>query len=149
MELSKDEIMEVMDEVIENFIIPIFESEDMNATGEWRENIHSDATLTEGIIVGRSYSIQLDKGRAPSDRMPPVSALERWAKAKLGLQGQQARSAAFGIATKIQSEGTNYYQQGGTDLIDIITTDEVINFVKDKFGEIIKREAIIEVKKYL
>ncbi len=49
----------------------------------------------------------LETGRKPG-RMPPPQALERWASLKLG-----NRAAAFQVARKIASSGTQKFQQKG------------------------------------
>lgn len=149
MVLSQNDIAQVMEDVIDLFVIPIFEDNDMNASGEWLRNIHGEATYNKAVIIGLDYSKYLDGGRPPSDKMPPISALEKWAKIKLGLSGQQATSAAFAIAKKIQREGTNYYKQGGTDLINVLNSDEVIDYVEKEVGKLIKVKALDEIKEMI
>ena len=56
------------------------------------------------IIRGRDYTEWLEHGRGPGG-LPPISAIETWVNAKLGLYGTEATSAAWGIAKTIQAEG--------------------------------------------
>ena len=51
------------------------------------------------------YGAPVERGRKPG-RMPPVNVIELWVQHKLGLQGNEARSAAFLIARAIGRRGT-------------------------------------------
>lgn len=121
--LEEADIIETMQWIVDTILIPHFMELGLDATGEWRSSLNVRAEGSMGIIRGRKYTEQLVWGRKPG-AMPPIAPLERWAQAKLGLSGTQARSAAFAIAKKIASEGTNIYKDGGTDLLEILETPE-------------------------
>lgn len=121
--LEEADIKETMNWIVDTILIPHFMALGLDATGEWRSNVSTRVEGETGIIRGRKYTEQLVWGRKPG-AMPPIAPLERWAQAKLGLQGSQARSAAFAIAKKIANEGTNIYKDGGTDLLEILETPE-------------------------
>jgi|SRR5690606_34384146 len=121
--LEEADIKETMNWIVDTILIPHFMALGLDATGEWRSSLNVRSEGETGIIRGRKYTEQLVWGRKPG-AMPPIAPLERWAQAKLGLSGTQARSAAFAIAKKIANEGTNIYKEGGTDLIEILETPE-------------------------
>lgn len=98
----------------------------MEATGEWIRSLEPVADDNKGIILGAPYTEQLVLGREPG-RRPPVAPLEEWVKAKFGITGSQAKSAAFAIATKIGNEGTTWYKQGGSDLLEILEDAKVVD----------------------
>ncbi|SHJ20560.1 hypothetical protein SAMN05443429_11235 [Cruoricaptor ignavus] len=123
-------------EVVHLFLIPKFNQLQMNATGEWLGSLEVKATEEGGQVWGRHYSEQLAKGREPGS-MPPVEAIEKWVRAKFGLQGSEARSRAWAVAKSIEKKGTTWYQRGGSDLIEVLESNEVKEFVEKKIGQII------------
>lgn len=150
MVIPDEEIKRVMGEVAQRFLIPHFLELGMNATGEWVKSIEVSASNNVGYIRGRDYSYYLEHGRKPGKR-PPIAPLERWAQAKLGLSGQQAKSAAFAIANKIAKEGTDYYKQGGTDLLEVLESQECLDFVTSEIRTLmvdqVHSKILIETKK--
>lgn len=130
LEISEAEIIETMQWTVDTILIPHFMSLGLDATGEWRESLNVRAEGQTGIINGRKYTEQLVWGRRPG-AMPPIAPLERWAQVKLGLSGTAAKSAAFAIAKKIASEGTNIYKEGGTDLLEILSEPTTIKRITD------------------
>ena len=104
------------------------------ATGEWVNSLEVFVSGGKGVIYGTNYTQYIVKGR-PSGKRPPISPLEDWAKAKLGLQGKEALNVAFAVSNKIAREGTETYQQGGNDLIDSVITQQRINKMYDNLGE--------------
>ena len=144
MEIQEADIIKTMQWTVDNILIPHFMALDLNATGEWRENVKVRAENGNGIISGRKYTNQLVNGRGPG-KMPPIAPLEKWAQAKLGLSGQQARSAAFAIAKKIAQEGTEIYKDGGTDLLEILESPDT----KRKIAENLQQRYAVQVKLFL
>lgn len=140
-------ILNVMQEVCDMFLIPKFKELNMNASGEWLENLSVSANQTTGYINGRDYTYQLVNGRAPG-KMPPIAPLEKWVGYKLGIFGSQAKSAAFAIAKKIADEGTDYYPQG-TDLLEILSSKEVTDYVNIRIGGYLIGAAQLEITRML
>ncbi|RMZ60059.1 hypothetical protein D1632_10750 [Chryseobacterium nematophagum] len=137
MYLTHDEIEKVLDQVITLFLIPRFRELGMEATGEWLETLEKEAGENSGTIRGRSYSQQLAKGRPPG-KMPPVEALEKWVQAKFGLTGTKAKSRAYAVAKKIEKLGTSWYQQGGSDLLEVLNEPATLQYIQDELSGIIK-----------
>jgi hypothetical protein len=140
----EEAIKRTMDWVVDTILIPHFMSLGLNASGEWVANVKTRVEGQEGIISGRQYSEQLVYGRRPG-AMPPIAPLERWAQVKLGLSGTEARSAAFAIAKKIAKEGTEIYKEGGTDLIEILSTPDT----QQRIAQYLAQQMQAEVKLYL
>lgn len=128
-----------MDEVVQRFLIPKFNELNMNASGEWLESLETEARENVGVIRGRDYTEWLEHGRGPGG-LPPISAIETWVNAKLGLYGTEATSAAWGIAKTIQAEGTSWYKKGGSDLLQVLSSPECIQFIQNEFRNSIKLE---------
>lgn len=63
--------------------------------------------ISNGVEVTNSapYAAVIEYGRRPGARFPPISAIRRWAKLKLGLSEAQAKAAAFPIARAIAKRG--------------------------------------------
>lgn len=130
--IPNEEIERVMQEVVDRFLIPKFLELGMNATGEWVRSLEVvGRDGQKGAIRGRHYSQWLAKGRAPGGR-PPISVIEKWVNAKLGIGGAQGLGVAFAVANKIAKEGTSWYPNG-TDLLEVLQSREVIDFVNNEF----------------
>lgn len=135
-----------MQEVVDKFLIPHFLRLGMDATGEWRKNVSVRAGDNVGYIDGRHYSEQLVYGRKPGKR-PPIAPLERWVKAKLHLSGKEAKGVAFAISNKIAKEGTSWYQKGGSDLIEILESKQVIDYINSQIGNYLRVEVQLQIRR--
>lgn len=140
--LEREDIERIVWAVVDEFLIPKFNELGMYASGEWvsslevRVNIDNDKA--RGEIWGKDYTKYLVNGRAGGSK-PPISALESWVNNKFGLFGNEARSMAFAVASKIEKEGTSYYPQG-TDLLEVLESDEVLEFIREQAkGEYVKK----------
>jgi len=98
----------------------------MKASGQWLETTKAGTELNDdtiiGYIISQDYSEYLVNGRPPSEKFPPIEAIKEWILDK-GIPYDNLNSTAFLIARKIKESGTNYYIQGGTDLIDGVITE--------------------------
>ena len=141
--ISDEAIIQTMQGVIDKFLNPKFISLGMNATGQWLNSLEAKAVNGHGEIWGMDYTYWLAHGRKPGT-MPPVSALIPWVNAKLGIGGKEAIGIAWAVATKIKNEGTSYYPDG-TDLLEILNSDEVNKYVQDEIGTFFS----IEINKIL
>lgn len=143
MYLDENDIREVFEKVIDRFLIKKFDDLGMEASGEWRENLRLVTTNKSATIRGRKYTEQLVHGRRPGT-MPPVANIEKWVNVKLGLYGREATSAAWAISRKIEQEGTSWYKQGGTDLLEVLESEEVISYIRKRLGEKINLKIQLE-----
>jgi len=108
----------------------------MKASGDWINSLEVVIEDKKGIIKGNKYTEQLVFGRK-NGKMPPIAPLERWVNAKFGIGGSQAKGIAFAVAKKIAKEGTEYYKQGGTDLLEVLDSKEVTDLVWKKISSLI------------
>lgn len=136
-------ILQTMQGVIDNFLKPKFIELGMNATGQWLKSLEARVNNGNGEIWGMDYTYWLVNGRK-GGTAPPVSALLPWVNAKFGIGGKEALSVAFAVAQKIKNEGTNYYPEG-TDLLEILNSPEVINYIYSQ----LKEGITVEVNKIL
>lgn len=143
---NPNDIYNILNQVVELFLIPKFESLGMNATGEWLDNLEIRIDENSGTIRGRQYSEQLAKGREPGKR-PPIEPLKRWAMAKFGYDEKRALGVAFAVANKIAKEGTSWYQKGGTDLIEVLNSDEVSLYIRERLSGILQTRLADELQR--
>ncbi|WBV60227.1 hypothetical protein PFY12_14460 [Chryseobacterium camelliae] len=107
----------------------------MQATGEWLKALDYKIEGNIGYLVGLDYTEYLVKGREPGKR-PPIKPIEKWVKAKFGISGGRGRSVAFAVANKIKEQGTTWKQKGGSDLLEILNSNEVTNKINEIVGEV-------------
>jgi hypothetical protein len=72
------------------------------------------------VIAQESYGIYVEYGRGPG-KQPPPDVLLAWVKRRLGLEGAEAKSAAFLIGRSIGKTGTPgaYFLREGAEAIDV------------------------------
>jgi len=112
------------------------------------DSIETSAVNNVGKIRGRDYTEYLKNGRKPG-KMPPIAAIEKWVQVKLGLRGKQAISAAFAIAKKIAKEGTDYYKQGGTELLAELESQECLDYIRKELTTLIVVQAKGEIEQFV
>jgi len=113
----------------------------LKASGEWEREIEVEIKGYNGSIKGLDYSKYMVNGRGANKDNSEESirgwavgmgteggAIYEWAKAK----GVDINPVA--IAYKIAREGTKAYNDGGTDLIDSVLTEERIDEIQTKAG---------------
>lgn len=120
-----------MQGVIDEFLKPKFISLGMNASGQWLESLTPMVVNGNGEIWGMDYTYWLAHGRRPGTK-PPISALLPWVTAKFGIGGKEALSIAFAVSKKIEKEGTEYYPNG-TDLLEVLHSKEVTNYIYSRY----------------
>lgn len=140
-------IRETLTEVVERFLKPKFIALGMNASGDWLKSLEVRTSLNRGEIWGLDYTYYLVNGRSPGKR-PPIAPLVRWVGNKFGYSGQQAVSTAFAVAHKIANEGTEYYPNG-TDLLEVLESQEVQQFINKKIGDYILQETQIRITRMI
>lgn len=132
----------------------------MKASGDWINSVEVQTSGSDkgasGVIRANHYTRQLVEGRPPTSNPSPGSptlkeAIEKWIYDK-GIQPLEANmkisSLAFLIARKIHREGTEYFKQGGTDLVDSVITPERIQRIISKVTEFHVSRVVSEVKGY-
>jgi len=65
------------------------------------------------------------------------------------IRGKQAISAAFAIAKKIAKEGTDYYKQGGTELLAELESQECLDYIRKELTTLIVVQAKGEIEQFV
>lgn len=131
-DIPEEVIVNALNKAID-VLIQKYDELGMRATGDWADGLEARTHTNGGEIWGLPYTEQLVQGRAPGNR-PPIAPLERWAQAKFGVSGRAATSMAFAVANKIAQEGTTWYQQGGSDLLEVLDDQRVIDTFYSEIG---------------
>ncbi len=111
----------------------------VNASGQLYDSVRYDVTGGEMLSVyAEDYIYYLIYGRANGKR-PPKDAILKWIDAKgITPDGITKDSLAFLIQRKIGEKGTTIFEQGGSDLLsDIISDDLVIEAQNQLANEIL------------
>ena len=135
---------EILNDVIKLFLIPKHKALGMEATGEWINSLESKGNT----IRGRKYTEQLVYGRK-SGQAPPIAPLEKWVNAKFGISGKQATSFAFAISKKIAKEGTSWFKKGGSDLLEVLETKEVVDYINKQIARYFQAEITLQIQREL
>lgn len=109
----------------------------MVASGRWIETFDIQVVGLSAKLLAEDYTEYLTQGRGPG-RFPPIDPIRKWVEDK-GIAALDpsisVSSLAFLIARKIAREGTEYFKQGGTDLLEAVITpqrvQEIIDAVRD------------------
>lgn len=135
-DMSNEQILKEEFEKLRFDMIRKHEDLGMKASGRWIEGTQTIVRNTTASLVGEHYTEYLVDGRPPSTKTPPVEAIKQWIDDK-GIQPERGTisSLAWAIAKKIQREGTEYYKEGGTDLVSAIITPERIQRIVDRVTE--------------
>lgn len=132
----------ILKDVIRLYLVPKHIALGQKASGNWIQKLEVD----DNVIRGEKYTEQLVYGRRAGKR-PPITPIEKWVNAKFGISGQQATSFAFAIANKIAKEGTTWHQKGGSDLLEVLETDEVKNYINQRLGRYLESEITLQIQR--
>lgn len=120
---------------LKNDLIAKHQALGMKASGKWIESLENRSKGLSGQLWGEAYTEQLVNGRKPG-KFPPIKMIEKWIYDKgITPNGISYSSLAFLIARKIAKEGTEYFKQGGTDLVEAVITPQRIQSILDKVSE--------------
>lgn len=126
-----------------NNIIDDLNNKEINTTGGLAKSLKFDLSRTANLVTvkfkAKSYWRQVDKGRRPG-KYVPIKPLTRWARIKLGLDSEDARSAAFAISKSIKKKGkkgtdvfTKNIEKARKDFLDLIQTssrEDIIDLLR-------------------
>jgi len=133
--INDAEILHAEFELLREELIQKHKELGMKASGKWIESLENRSERLSGQLWGEHYTEQLVNGRGPG-KFPPIKMIEKWIYDKgITPEGITISSLAFLIARKIAREGTDYFKQGGTDLIEAVITPKRIQQIIDKVSE--------------
>lgn len=127
-------------DLLKEDLIKKYDELGMRASGKWGDAVDYFVEKTEtnikAIFLGLDYTEYLTKGRTPG-RYPPIDAIRQWIDDKgiTPYDNISKDSLAFLIARKIAREGTEYFKQGGTDLIDSVITTKRIRTIAEAYSK--------------
>lgn len=150
--ITENQVETILDDVIRLFLVPRFEELGMNATGQWRDNVEAKGSS----IYGRDYTVQLVNGRRPNADQDP-NAIRKWAYGMANfnpefiawLSARGLKEYGVQIAYKIGEQGTQYYRDGGTTLLDVLNEQKTIDYIAEQVGLIITKEMQKQIEKQL
>lgn len=145
-------IDEVITEVVNIFLIPKFMELGMNATGNWRESVEVKVQGNSGEIYAPKYTEQLVWGRRPNQDQSP-EAIRRWAygmanfndEFKAWLRARGLEDYGIQIAYRIAENGTSWYQKGGSDLLEVLQTQEVADYISNRIGSYVFKSVELDL----
>lgn len=126
-------ILEALEKVLD-LLVERYDELGMRATGDWAKELEAVSVAGRGVIMGLPYTEQLVQGRAPG-KMPPIDPLQKWVETKLKVGPDKSRGVAFAVARKIGREGTSWYQQGGSDLVELLDDPSVVEMFYTIVGQ--------------
>lgn len=112
---------------------PVTKFGSVNASGKLANSINFIVQDGKLQVKGLDYIYYLEKGRGPTKKKgdkPLRVIIEQWIVDKGIISDISTKSLAFLIARKIHREGTDIYQQGGSDLVSGILTDKLLGEIK-------------------
>lgn len=134
--MTKSQILNQEMEAIKDDLIYKHIELGMKASGNWIDSLNVQTKGLSGVLYGEPYTEQLVNGRE-SGKFPPVASIIQWIKDKniTPFDKISISSLAFLIARKIAKEGTKYFKDGGTDLVNSVITPERIQMILDKVSD--------------
>lgn len=147
-------ITDLLNKVVDKFLIPKFYELNMNSSGKWLQSLEVEAGNNTGVIKGQDYTKYLVQGRGPNADQDPAAlrawavyygntVIKDWARAK-GIQIDP-----IAIAYKIARDGTTWHQKGGSDLLEVLKSPEVIAFINLNMAEYMNTAIKLEILKIL
>lgn len=132
--MTATEILDKEFNLIKDDLIKKYDELGMRASGQWAKTLNVQTSGLTTKLFGQSYTEQLVFGRKPG-KFPPIALIEQWIHDK-GIkpieENMKISTLAFLIARKISEDGTQYFQQGGTELIDSVITPARIQSIINK-----------------
>lgn len=139
-------IKEILQDVVNDYLIPKFNELKMNASGEWIKSIEVRVSDNIGEIWAADYTHYLVNGRKAGS-MPPVQDLEKYVMAKWGLYGKEANRAAWALAVKIKNQGTSWHKKKGSDLLEVLQSRQVTDYINNKMSFYLSTEVALQIKR--
>lgn len=150
---TESDILAVLEEVVDLFLIPKFMELKMEASGEFRKSIEVRYNGADsGTIRGRFYAEFLAKGRNPNRDQSP-EGIRRWAIwagstfIKEWVQDKGLSINPIAVAYSIARKGTSWKRKGGSDLLEVLESPEVIRYIQERMRAIITPRVTEELRR--
>lgn len=150
--IPNEAIIEVLEKVVDRYLIPKFNELNMKASGEWLASLSVEADKNAGVIKGKDYTQYLVQGRPPnSDQSPEAlrawavyygkTVIADWARAK------GVTIDPIAIAYKIARDGTTWHEKGGSDLLEVLQSAEVKAFIEREMSAYMATQVGLSIKR--
>lgn len=152
--IPQDVIVEILNKVVDEFLVPKFYELNMNSSGKWLKSLAVEAENNVGVIKGQDYTKYLVQGRGPNSDQDP-EALRAWAVyygRTVIADWARAKGVTIdpiAIAYKIARDGTTWHQKGGSDLLEVLSTPEVKAFINRNLAEYANTAIKLQILKTL
>lgn len=152
--IPEEVITDVLNKVVDLFLVPKFNELNMNASGKWLKSVSTEASNNTGVIKGQDYTKYLVQGRGPNEDQDPAAlrawavyygrtVIADWARAK------GVTIDPIAIAYKIARDGTTWHEKGGSDLLEVLASPEVKAFINRNLAEYANEAIKLEILKTL
>lgn len=134
LEIPKAVFISALNKYIEA-LINRYDELGMRASGDWADSLEATVDGLNGKILGLPYTEQLVNGRPPG-RFPPPSNIQEWVQQKLGItDDREIKSVAYLVGRKIAESGTNIFERGGSNLLEVLDDDQLFNIYVGEISE--------------
>ena len=121
----------------------------LNASGKAAKSLKYERMPDGLAIYGQEYFEQIDKGRRPKNKRPPLQPIFRWVQRRMaGEDAKEARRVAFAVQQTIAERGTiKRFGYKGADILDFIIKTEIKNKFQPEAMRLVKTELLREAKR--
>lgn len=106
----------------------------VTASGDLAKSVRYEVDSTGLRVYALDYILYVNDGRRPG-KVPPREAIKSWIEEKGLTFDIPINSLAFLIQRKIAKQGTTAWIQGGTDLVDDVINDTLIEDITQAFAD--------------
>lgn len=146
-------IEEALDEVIK-ILINKYDELGMRSSGNWAKGLEGVVENGNGVIKGFRYTEQLVFGRGPNHDQSS-EAKRKWVGwagntfIKQWVKDKGLNLNPFAVAGKIANSGTTWYEKGGSDLLEVLNSQEAIDAFYSTIGRYLKFQIREDLKRQL
>jgi hypothetical protein len=136
-------------------LIKEYDAKGMRASGKWADSLEVQSNPLSVVLMGLDYSQQLETGRRANNGSSgenwsdALADIEQWINDKgiARFEGMSKDSMIFLIVRKIMREGWKREGFGGVELISDVVTDERIQSIIEKVGDVVVLEYTTDIIK--
>jgi hypothetical protein len=156
--MSREEVLQKEFELLSIDLIKAYDAKGMRASGKWADSLEVESSPLSAVLRGLDYTQQLESGRRANNGSSGESwettleDIEQWIRDK-GITPREntmkLSTLAYLIARKIWREGWGREGFGGVELISEVVTDERIQSIIDKVGDVSAVEISTDIIKLI
>jgi hypothetical protein len=156
--MSREEVLQKEFELLSIDLIKAYDAKGMRASGKWADSLEVESSPLSAVLRGLDYTQQLESGRRANNGSSGESwettleDIQQWIRDK-GITPREntmkLSTLAYLIARKIWREGWGREGFGGVELISEVVTDERIQSIIDKVGDVSAVEISTDIIKLI